>query len=171
MSVIGTGEILGTGWPGWACNCESGHNTGAVRVVVCINISWWWRSAQWLQTCSFPEACIMPPRNRMRRIRWNGGSTEAPPVVLSSDFVRCLTASSRACFSARYATYSFQEELILSNDMRLVFEAAFVSTSASQHIVETGASYLLHRTLRRLSRQYGVPWEEVDNVKRWGPRC
>ncbi|CAE7591193.1 TNNC2 [Symbiodinium natans] len=38
-----------------------------------------------------------------------------------------------------YSTYSFQEELILSADMR---------------------------DLRRLSRQYGVPWEEVDNVKR-----
>lgn len=38
-----------------------------------------------------------------------------------------------------YSTYSFQEELILSAEMR---------------------------TLRRLSRKYGVPWEEVDNVKR-----
>ncbi|CAE7028568.1 TNNC2, partial [Symbiodinium sp. CCMP2592] len=43
--------------------------------------------------------------------------------------------------AARYSTYSFQEELILSAEMR---------------------------TLRRLSRKYGVPWEEVDNVKRHG---
>lgn len=38
-----------------------------------------------------------------------------------------------------YATYSFHESLLLSPEMR---------------------------NLRRLSRQYQVPWEEVDNVKR-----
>ena len=41
----------------------------------------------------------------------------------------------------RYSTYSFHESLLLAPDMR---------------------------DLRRLSRQYGIPWEEVHNVKRQG---
>mmetsp|Transcript_77567 Transcript_77567/g.186063 ORF Transcript_77567/g.186063 Transcript_77567/m.186063 type:complete len:558 (+) Transcript_77567:22-1695(+) len=38
-----------------------------------------------------------------------------------------------------YSTYGFNEEFLLAPEMR---------------------------TMRRLSRQYGIPWEEVDNVKR-----